>query len=529
MLNLAPADSRPAGSTALRLRAAAQGLRYVPEPRPRFPQTRSFTSVLESVRAGLRDSDRLIIVTGGSGTGKTQLCRALIEDAELLTFTSVMLHPPTTPEDLLTQFLRDVEVIDRGTSDALRTRNNLVFTLQRYLESLIPLGARAVLVIDEAQHLPPVVLEQLRLLLNFETADAPLLQVVLVGQPELHTLLRWPELRSVALRVSRQCELVGITPEESSEFLEECLAQRGAAGMVRLAPAAERMLMTASQGVPRVVDRMCQHALEIASAQHGRRIEPSMVAAAARRIGVDAPYATDRRRRMRLAAAGATVALAAAVAGVGAWTWMRHPSMTTPSAPAQALVAPVTQTAALAPPAAVPPPTPVNTAPVAAAAPATPLFAGAPTDSHGNVYIVLSPTPVAAPVPSIPARRTTTAAAAVAKPASPAARSPEEAYRDAVKPSLQKLRELGPFMMSAASSPDPRVASAVIAGIGSVRSALEALPPPPSARGSYVTVLGAVDSLSSALSPGFTGDRPAAIRQAMSTIDVVGGVLVSGN
>ena len=528
MLNLAPADARPAGSTALRLRAAAQGRRYVPEPRPRFPQTRSFASVLESVRTGLRDSDRLIIVTGGSGTGKTQLCRALIEDAELLTFTSVMLHPPMTPEDLLTQFLRDVEVIDRGTSAALRTRNNLVFALQRYLESLIPLGARAVLVIDEAQHLPPVVLEQLRLLLNFETADAPLLQVVLVGQPELHTLLRWPELRCVAQRVSRQCELVGITPEESSNFLEECLAQRGAAGMVRLAPAAERMLMSASQGVPRVVERMCQHALDVASAQHARRIEPAMVAAAARRIGVDAPYATDRRRRMKLAAAGATIAVAAAVAGVGAWTWMRHPTTTAPSAPAQASVAPVAQTAALPLPAAVPPSTPVSTAPVAAAA-ATPLFAGAPTDSHGNVYIVLSPTPVAAPVPAVPARRTTAAAAAVAKPAAPAPRSPEEAYRDAVKPSLQKLRELGPFMMSAASSPDPRVASAVIAGIGSVRSALEALPPPPSARGSYVTVLGAVDRLSTALSPGFTGDRQAAIRQAMGTIDVVGGVLVNGN
>jgi hypothetical protein len=273
---------------------------------------------------------------------------------------------------------------------------------------------------------------------------------------------------------------------------------------------------------------MCQHALEAASAQHARRIEPGMVAAAARRIGVDVPYATDRRRRMRLAAAGATIGLVVVAAGAGVWTWTRRPMNATPAAPVQASVAPVTQTAGLAPTAAAPPSTPVAAAPVAAAAAATPLIAGAPTDSHGNVYIVLSPAPVPAPVPAVPARRTT-AAAAAAKPAAPAPKSPEEAYRDAVKPSLQKLRELGPFMMSAASSPDPRVASAVIAGIGSVRSALEALPPPAAARGSYVTVLGAVDSLSSALSPGFTGDRPAAIRQAMATIDVVGGVLANGN
>ena len=96
----------------------------------------------------------------------------------------------------------------------LMSRNSLMFALQRFLESLIPLRSRAVMVIDEAQHLTPMVLEQLRLALNFETGDAALLQVVLVGQPELDTLLRWPELKRVSQRISRRCELGGVAPDE---------------------------------------------------------------------------------------------------------------------------------------------------------------------------------------------------------------------------------------------------------------------------------------------------------------------------
>lgn len=307
-------------------------------------QTRSYASVLAAVRHGLRQGERLIVVTGDSGTGKTMLCRALIEEAELLTHTSVMLQPPATAEDLLAHFLRDVGVLDNGTSAVLMTRNSLVFALQRFLESLIPVGGRAVLVIDEAQHLTPVVLEQLRLALNFETGDSALLQVVLVGQPELDTLLRWPEMRRVSQRVSRRCELTGIEPDEFSTYLEEALERRSPGGLVRFTPAAERTLVSLSRAVPRVAERLCVHSLELAAADNSRRVEPRMVKTAARRLGLD--HAATPRDLRKMGAAAAAV-LACAVIGGGAWGWARRTPAADATSPASGVSTAATAAAAV--------------------------------------------------------------------------------------------------------------------------------------------------------------------------------------
>jgi general secretion pathway protein A len=308
----------PRWAMAARTQVVEKAPARVAPPVRQLGQTRSFISALGSVREGLSRGDRLIVVTGESGTGKTLLCRALIEEPELLTHTSVMLQPPATPEDLLAHFLRDVGVLDNGTSTVLMTRHSLIFALQRFLESLIPVGGRAVLVIDEAQHLTPAVLEQLRLALNFETGDSALLQVVLVGHPELGSLLQWPELQRVAQRVSRRCELTGIEPDEFSTYLDECLQRHSPGTLIRFAPAAERSVVTLSRGVPRVADRLSSHALELASGENAYRIEPRIVAAAANRIGLGT---TDTKHQRKLMTGAAAVAVFAIVAG-GAWGWM---------------------------------------------------------------------------------------------------------------------------------------------------------------------------------------------------------------
>jgi general secretion pathway protein A len=308
-------------------------------------QTRSYAAALGSVREGLHDGERLIVVTGTSGTGKTTLCRALIEEPEVLTRTSVMLQPPATPEDLLAHFLRDVGVLDNGTSAVLMTRNSLVFALQRFLESLIPVGGRAVLVIDEAQHLTPAVLEQLRLALNFETNDSALLQVVLVGQPELTSLLRWPELERVAQRVARRCEVSGIEADEFHSYLDECVQRRAPGSLVRLTPAAEKSIAAISRAVPRVADRLSTQALDLAVAENAHRIEPRLVTAAARRIGLDAADSKVSRRPFMVG--GAAVAACAILAG-GMWGWSARTAAraAAPVTPAAAAAAPAGATAA---------------------------------------------------------------------------------------------------------------------------------------------------------------------------------------
>lgn len=325
MLNLsAPSEPRHAIQLAQPRWAVNARAEVVDEPILAPPttlrqpgQTRAFASVLGAVRHGLHDGDRLIVVTGDSGTGKTLLCRALMEQSEPQTRMSVMLQPPATPEDLLAHFLRDVGVLDNGTSAVLMSRHNLLFALQRFLESLIPQRGRAVLVIDEAQHLAPMVLEQVRLALNFETGDAALLQVVLVGQPELDTLLRWPELRRVSQRISRHCELRGLEPDEFDAYVEECLERRSPGSLVRFTPAAAKTLVSLSRGVPRIVDRLCSHALELAAVDNMRRIEPRVVSTAAKRLGLEVPDL----KISRTVYAGAAALTACAVLAGGLWGW----------------------------------------------------------------------------------------------------------------------------------------------------------------------------------------------------------------
>jgi hypothetical protein len=110
-------------------------------------------------------------------------------------------------------------------------------------------------------------------------------------------------------------------------------------------------------------------------------------------------------------------------------------------------------------------------------------------------------------------------------PAPAAHATPEDVYRAAVRPSIEKLKELGPFLSSAAGSADPQVTLAILPTIASLRASMAALQPPDAARGSHTMVMAAVDRIARALAPDFTGDRAGAVRQSMTTIEVVGGVL----
>jgi hypothetical protein len=145
--------------------------------------------------------------------------------------------------------------------------------------------------------------------------------------------------------------------------------------------------------------------------------------------------------------------------------------------------------------------------------------------SGRRVYVDVSAIPTAAP--AVAPVGAATQAAATPRPVAPTARvAPDEAFKTALRPSIDKLRELSPFLTSAATAGDPKVTSALLPTLLTLRTSLATQEPPDAARGSHTMVLGAVDRILRALDPAFTGDRVATVKQSLTTIDVVGGVLV---
>src|SRR5207244_7490339 len=168
---------------------------------------------------------------------KTTLCRALLEDIDRNTFTALVLNPFMSEEDLLKRILQDFGVISRDDIKrgqlAHVTKQELIDTLYEFLLGLIPLKASAVLIIDEAQNLPVSVLEQIRILSNLETDKEKLLQIILVGQLNLQTLLRSPEMRQLDQRVSIRYELKPLDDETVAAYVAHRLTIAGGGAAVR--------------------------------------------------------------------------------------------------------------------------------------------------------------------------------------------------------------------------------------------------------------------------------------------------------
>jgi general secretion pathway protein A len=293
--------------------------------------SRSHSQALEQVSDALKRREGLIIITGEIGTGKTVLCRAFLETLEPRTFLSVILDPRLSVDDLLQQVLADFGLISLGDPQSRPSavdRHQLVSTLQRFLATLMSVGAHAVIMIDEAQHLDPTVLEEIRLLSNFETDDAKLLQIVLVGQPNLDEVLRRPDMRQLSQRVARRFELHPLSPDEVQDYIERRLsvaldAEGGRAAelleRVQLTPGAARAVAEISGGIPRIINTVCDQALEIGFERQTRTIDRRAVLAAARRLKLSAPARFGLPPGASLPAAAALFLTTAALGGW--WLW----------------------------------------------------------------------------------------------------------------------------------------------------------------------------------------------------------------
>src|SRR5216684_5643238 len=195
-------------------------------PNPRFLfASDSHAAALAQVAHALERREPLVVITGEIGTGKTLLCRTVPQRLERKTFVSVIDDPLLERDDLLKQLLQDFGIISKDRTRLTNaSRHELIQTLQAFLTSLVPIQAHAVVIIDEAQHLQPDVLEQIRLLSNIDDERGTLLQIVLVGQTSMELLLSHPNLRQLQQRVSRRLRLEPLNRDEVREYIQHRLA-----------------------------------------------------------------------------------------------------------------------------------------------------------------------------------------------------------------------------------------------------------------------------------------------------------------
>jgi general secretion pathway protein A len=281
-----------------------------PNTRFRF-QSASHAAALDQVTYALQRREPVVVVTGEIGTGKTLLCRTVVERLERKTFLSTIDDPLLDRDDLLKQMLRDFGVIskDRTKLTTPTSRHDLIHALQDFLASLVPLQAHAVVIIDEAQHVQPEVLEQIRLVSNVQDDLGTMLQIILVGQMDLEPLLSRPELQQLKQRVTRRVRLDALSAAEVAQYIDHRLAiasERQTTSTIpgaqelehelaewdrqhsdpAFTPDAVRAVAQLSRGIPRVVNLVCDRALEAAYERQFKSVDASIINIAAHDLGL---------------------------------------------------------------------------------------------------------------------------------------------------------------------------------------------------------------------------------------------------
>ena len=249
-------------------------------PDPRFLYlSRCHREALAHILYGIEQGEGFIAVTGEVGTGKTTLCRTLLERIGGSAETAYIFNPSRTETELLAAINREF-----GLPTAARSRSELIDELNRFLLAKKSAGRTVLLIIDEAQNLEIEVLEQIRLLSNLETDREKLLQIVLIGQPELEDNLARADLRQLNQRISVRWGLRPFPVEETAEYVNHRLRVAGMSAPGPFTSRALRRLHRLSGGVPRVINAIADRALLAAFAAGEHRVTPRMVTLAAREL-----------------------------------------------------------------------------------------------------------------------------------------------------------------------------------------------------------------------------------------------------
>ena len=292
-----------------------------PDPRYLYLSERH-AEALAHLLYGINEAGGFIQLTGEVGTGKTTVIRSLLEQLPGHADVALILNPRVTPAEFLLTICEELHVaVPESGQGSTKTLMDL---LGRHLLDTHARGRRVVLIVDEAQNLSTQTLEQVRLLTNLETATTKLLQIILIGQPELRELLDQPDLRQLAQRITGRYHLNPLSENESAGYVKHRMRVAGATAEV-FTPSALREIHRLSGGIPRVINVICDRALLGAFTQEDHRAGATLVRQAASEVygrPVPAPW-------LKWTTAAA-VAAALALVAVGVWTFTtQRPARTT--------------------------------------------------------------------------------------------------------------------------------------------------------------------------------------------------------
>jgi general secretion pathway protein A len=250
-----------------------------PDPRYLY-MSEQHREALAHLLFGVNSDGGFVLLTGEVGTGKTTVCRCLLEQVPENAAIAFIINPRLTVEELLAAICDEFSIQYPERNNSIKCYVDLI---NRYLLEVHAKGKRAVLIIDEAQNLSADVLEQLRLLTNLETNQAKLLQIILLGQPELRDKLSRPELRQLSQRITARYHLEALSKQDVVSYVTHRLTVAGVKDRL-FSHAAINKLYRLSAGVPRLINVLCDRSLLGAFAHNEKLVTGSILAKASREV-----------------------------------------------------------------------------------------------------------------------------------------------------------------------------------------------------------------------------------------------------
>jgi general secretion pathway protein A len=264
-----------------------------PEPRYLF-LSEQHRDALNCLIYGIKEKKGFVLISGGIGLGKTTICRSLLGSLDDSVETALIFNTAISDLELLETVLGEYGIAIKSKS---RTKKNYIDALNDFLLQNFAAGKTAVLLIDEAQNLSHGVLEQIRMLSNLETETEKLLQIILIGQPELNNTLMLPALRQLNERITVRYDLKPLSPPEVREYIQHRLIVAQGPGSLKFTKGAFNLIYTFTEGIPRRINALCDRSLLIAYTKNVSKIDRKIVKLAVHDIGIDYFQQTTSRGR----------------------------------------------------------------------------------------------------------------------------------------------------------------------------------------------------------------------------------------